>query len=283
MTKQLFDKEKSAKEAVEEVREVNGDFQKLMQQDVVLDTKIQEVLARDSGRCDGLSDEQKAEYVNYLCSKVGIDPTFRPIDIIATKNGLKPYLNKGAGEIIRDTRKISIDDMQIKEVNNMWVATCRVKSLDGRIDTDVGVCPKTGTQKSPMAPNDSLMKAVTKAKRRATLSMCGLGAIIEETHPTEYNGEPEQQECRSQILLEDEPSTKNYFAAVIKSKIDTKGLELPKEVLSSLCEQAKILAHSDKIEDAAKWLQDNGKIDYTVNEEVDLIMNAVIKEDKNGS
>ena len=86
--KELFDK--PAKEAVAEVKEEkpNGDFQRLMAQAVVLDKETQDILTKDAGRCDRLNDDQKAEYINYLCSKIGIEPTFRPVDLIPTKNGL---------------------------------------------------------------------------------------------------------------------------------------------------------------------------------------------------
>ena len=95
-----------------------------------------------------------------------------PIVLIPTKNGLRQYLNKGASELIRDTRKISITSLEIIEQNGMFIVTCKVMDVNGRVDCDMGACPKNGSDRKPMATNDSLMKAVTKAKRRATLSMC---------------------------------------------------------------------------------------------------------------
>ena len=276
---ELFEPKKTTQEATVTEEKTNGDFQKLMEKDVVLDKGIQDVLTKDAGRCDRLNEEQRADYINYLCGKIGIDPTFRPVDLIKTKNGIKPYLNKGASELIRDIRKISIDDMQIKDVNGMWVATCRVRNAEGRCDTDIGVCLKDGTSASPMNQNDSLMKAVTKAKRRATLSMCGLGAIIEEAHPTEYNGEAETQECKSQILLEDEPTVKRIFRDVVLSKIDEN--DLPATVWESLVNNAKRLAQTDKFEDAATWLQEKGIIKITKDEEGN-VTKATIKEAANG-
>lgn len=289
MAKELFDDKtkvaaeglkQAAKQTLVQEAEASGDFQQLMEKDVTLNQEIQDVLTKDAGRCDRLNDEQRADYINYLCSKIGIEPTFRPIDLIPTKNGIKPYLNKGAGELIRDKRRISVDDMEIKEIGNMWLVTCRVRSFDGRCDTDMGVCLKNGTDKSPMNLNDSLMKAVTKAKRRATLSMCGLGAIIEEAHPTEYNGDPEQQQCKSQILLEDESAAKKVFLDVVLSKVDVD--ELPKEILLQLSGQAKRLAHTDKIEEAAIWLQTSGSVSLSKDEEGN-VTKATIKEEKNAS
>jgi len=274
-----------AKELAEESPEPepNGsDFEKLMAKDVVLKQEIQDILTKSGGRCDQLNIDQQAEYKIYLCAKIGVSPTLQPIDLIPTKNGLRPYLNKGAAELIRDTRKISIADIEVSEKNGMFVAVCKVRGLNGRIDCDMGACPLNGTEKSPMAPYNSLMKAVTKAKRRATLSMCGLGAIIEEAHPTEYNGnEVEQQVPQSSILLEekeDEPESKRVFRDVVLSKIDVD--ELPESVWKYLIEQAMRLADTAHYGDAARWLQDKAVI-VLVKDDNGNVVKATIKEVKN--
>ena len=203
------------------------------------------------------------------------------MDLIPTKNGLRPYLNKGAAELIRDARKISITDIEVSEQNGIFVAVCKVRGLNGRIDCDMGACPKNGTQKSPMESYNSLMKAVTKAKRRATLSMCGLGAIIEEAHPTEYNGNDTEQQPQSAVLLEeqeDEKEGKKSFVAVVLSKIDRN--ELPPAILAMLLGQASRLAHTNSITEAAKWLQEHGEISLTLDDK-EVVTKATIKEVKN--
>lgn len=126
------------------------------------------------------------------------------------------------------------------------------------------------------------MKAVTKAKRRATLSMCGLGAIIEEAHPTEYNGNDTEQQPQSAVLLEeqeDEKEGKKSFVAVVLSKIDRN--ELPPAILAMLLGQASRLAHTNSITEAAKWLQEHGEISLT-RDDKDVVTKATIKEVKNG-
>lgn len=263
--------------------EVNGsDFEKLMAKDVVLRDEIQSVLTRDGGRCDKLSIDQQAEYKNYLCAKIGVSPTLQPIDLIPTKNGLRPYLNRGAAELIRDTRKISITDIELTEQNGMYVVVCKLRDLNGRIDCDMGVNPKNGTQKSPMEPHNSLMKAVTKAKRRATLSMCSLGAIIEEAHPMEYNGNGTDEQPKSSVLLEeqeDEKEVKTLFLDVVMSKVDVE--VMPPGMLTRLLVQAKHLANTESIDEAARWLQEHGEISLTKDDK-DVVTAAIIKEVKNG-
>lgn len=285
--KTLLDEEtlKAAKEMDEITKELteeneqeklNGDFAKLMTKDVVLKDEIQNVLTRDGGRCDNLDINQQAEYKKYLCAKIGVSPTLQPVDLIPTKNGVRPYLNKGAAELIRDTRKISIIGLELAEQNGMFIVTCKVRGANGRVDCDMGACPK-GNE-----PNNALMKAVTKAKRRATLSMCGLGAIIEEAHPTEYNGNgSEEQQPKSSVLLEeqeDESEVKKLFIDVVMSKIDVDVVS--NEIYASLLLQAHHLANTKSIEEASRWLQEHGEISLTKDDK-DVVTKAVIKEVKN--
>lgn len=260
-----------------EIKEPNGtDFEKLMAKDVVLREEIQNVLTRDGGKCDNLTKDHQAEYKKYLCAKIGVSPTLQPIDLIPTKNGLRPYLNKGASELIRDTRKISITGLEVAEQNGMFVVTCKVRGVNGRIDCDMGACPK-GKE-----PNNDLMKAVTKSKRRATLSMCGLGAIIEEAHPTEYNGNGTDEQPKSSILLEeqeDEKEVKTLFVDVVMSKFDVE--VIPTGMLTRLLVQAQHLANTKSIGEAARWLQEHGEISLTKDDE-GKVVKATIKEVKNG-
>jgi hypothetical protein len=274
MAKQLFDKDKPAKEAVTEVKEEkpNGDFQRLMDQDIKLNPEIQNVLTKEAGRCDQLSDEQRAEYANWICGVMGVKEFLRPVDFIPTQAGIKPYLNKGAAEIIRDARGISVTEIKVDEANGLFVVTCNLRDRNGRTDSDIGAWPK-GSE-----PHNAMMKAVTKAKRRATLSMCRLGGLVEEAHPTEYA--PEQQECKSQILLEDEGEAKKTFRDVCLSKVDRD--ELKPEILVKLLNQTWRLTGTNKIDDAAKWLQENGEISLKEDEEGNVIK-ATIKEAKNAS
>ena len=268
--------EEIAAEIAEESPEINGDFKRLIEKDYVLKQEIQEVLTRDGGKCDNLTKDQQAEYKKFLCAKIGVSPTLQPVDLIPTKNGLRPYLNKGASELIRDTRKISITGLEVAEQNGMFVVTCKVRGANGRIDCDMGACPK-GTE-----PHNALMKAVTKAKRRATLSMCGLGAIIEEAHPTEYNGNESEQQPQSAVLLEeqeDEAEVKKTFRDVCLSKIELDNLD--SFLLVSLLEQAKRLSGTKKTEEATRWLQEHGEISLTKDDK-DVVTKATIKEVTNG-
>jgi hypothetical protein len=272
---ELFEKP-PAKEAAVEVKDEkpNGDFERLMDKDVSLNPEIQKVITAENGRCDKLDPQQKEEYSGWICTVMGVSPALRPVDFIPTKNGIRPYLNKGAAELIRDARKISITSIEVTEQNGMFVVMCHVKDVSGRVDVDLGVCMK-GDE-----PNNALMKAVTKAKRRATLSMCRLGGIIEEAHPTEYNGNGIEEQPKSSVLLqEDENEAKRVFRDVVLSKIDAEAL--PDEVWTKLIEQTKRLADTQSYAEAGRWIQEKGRISLNKDDE-GVVVKATIKEEKNG-
>ena len=265
-----------AKQKTEKAAEEKADISvQEVEAEPKLPDEIQQIILKENGRCDKLSVEQKYDYANWICEMMQVKAALRPIDFIPTQGGIKPYLNKGAAEIIRDARGISVSEIKVEEVNGMFIVTCNLKDRNGRTDSDIGAWPKGDSEQ-----HNSLMKAVTKAKRRATLSMCRLGGLVEEAHPTEYTTDISQQECKSQILLEDESSTKNQFFQVVRSKIGDE--KLPREILADLCEQAKQLAFTQKIEYAAKWLQEKGRIELHVDDNGN-VTKATIKEADNGT
>ena len=68
----------------------------------------------------------------------------------------------------------------------------RAKDVTGRIDEDLGVVPFPETMRGDVRAN-TIMKAVTKAKRRVTLSISGLGFLDEtevETIPGAKKSDP---------------------------------------------------------------------------------------------
>jgi len=225
---------------------------------IVLAEPIREIITRDGGKCDALSPVQKVEYINWLCENVGVDPSLRPFDLITTQNGIRAYANKCCAELIRDARGVSITSLQISEIGNMYLVTCSVKDRTGRMDTDIGAWPK-GTE-----PHNSLMKAVTKAKRRATLSLCRLGGLVEEAAPNEYaNGNSIQQECKTTVFLEEaekkkqeaekaDTAAKHQFAEICSMLSD---VELTKEHLLQLVKSARKIINSTDISACATWVE----------------------------
>ena len=80
-----------------------------------------------------------------------------------------------------------------EQVGDTYLVIARATMPDGRTDESLGAVP-IGNLKGDMFAN-ALMKAETKAKRRVTLSICGLGMLDEtelETIPTAAPPTPPQ-------------------------------------------------------------------------------------------
>lgn len=227
-----------------------------------------------TGDLSKLTVEQRNAYYVHTCKKIGLDPTGQPFEYITFQGKTILYARKGCAEQLRKIHGISIINITYNTVNGMYVCSCTVKDIHGRTDTGIGACP-IGKE-----PHNALMKAETKAKRRATLSICGLG-FIEESHPSEHQ-EKELPECKSKVLLEDtmpEGEAKKNFAEVVKYRIGQNNV--PAGVFVALLAQSQRLSGLKDIDKCAKWLMENAEIEVERNDKEEIVT-AALKEYKNG-
>ena len=127
-----------------------------------------------------LSDAERVQYYSAFCASVGLNPLTRPFEYLDLGKKLVLYANKNCAEQLRHIRGVSITDIQseFSPDGTTFICTVQARDKSGRTDSDMGVVPLAnlhGEQKS-----NALMKALTKAKRRVTLSICGLG-VLDET------------------------------------------------------------------------------------------------------
>lgn len=123
-----------------------------------------------------LTDDEKVDYYGAMCRYCGLDPVARPFEYLKLKGKTVLYANKGAAEQIRSKRRISIAPPVLQFQDGLIVCTVTGASPDGRSDSEVAaVARPAGVDDRAVA----IMKVVTKAKRRLTLSMAGLGMIDE--------------------------------------------------------------------------------------------------------
>jgi hypothetical protein len=133
------------------------------------------ILGNDIG---GLSPIEKVQYVNSVCKTIGLNPVTRPIQLIKFQGKEIPYFTKDASEQLRKINKVSIHKVDTKILDgSIYVVTVYATSYDGRQDSSTGVISISGLKGDALA--NAMMKAETKAKRRVTLSICGLGFIDE--------------------------------------------------------------------------------------------------------
>ena len=140
------------------------------------------------GDLSKLTPEQRVNYYRSVCHSLDINPLTRPFDYITLNGKLTLYARKDATDQLRGKHKISIDKPDIHYEDDWIIVTVGAEEVStGRKDYDIGVVNRKDMQG---AFGNALMKAVTKAKRRVTLSICGLGMLDETEIETIPNARP---------------------------------------------------------------------------------------------
>lgn len=123
-----------------------------------------------------LSPAQRVQYYQQVCKSMGLNPLTRPFDYITLNGKLTLYARKDAADQLRKLHNVSISKPDLTFQDDLIIVTVEGRDATGRTDSEIGVVKKSD-MRGDMA--NAIMKAVTKAKRRLTLSICGLGWLDE--------------------------------------------------------------------------------------------------------
>jgi hypothetical protein len=136
---------------------------------------MEAVIAR--GDLAELTPQERGRYYARVCESVGLNPMTRPFEYLTLNGRLILYARKDCTDQLRKIHKVSVTDLIESEREGVFVVTAKVVNADGRTDAAKGAVNISKLQGDALA--NALMKAETKAKRRATLSICGLGFLDE--------------------------------------------------------------------------------------------------------
>jgi hypothetical protein len=130
------------------------------------------------GDLSKLNPTQRLDYYKSVCESVGLNPLTKPFDYIKLSGRLTLYARKDATDQLRRMYGISITDVKITHTDTGLI-TVRATGSDntGRSDVELGSVAVKNLGGEALA--NAEMKALTKAKRRLTLSLCGLGMLDE--------------------------------------------------------------------------------------------------------
>jgi hypothetical protein len=130
------------------------------------------------GDLSKLTPLDRTRYYVRVCRSVGLNPYTQPFAYLNLQGKTQLYAKKDAADQLRAIHRISIDILARELVDGIY--TVRVRSSDpaGRHDEDEGIVPLPDSTKGEFRSN-LMLKCVTKAKRRVTLSHCGLGMLDE--------------------------------------------------------------------------------------------------------
>lgn len=207
---------------------------------------IEQVLMQ--GNLSKLTPDQRVVYYNKVCESVGLNPLTRPFDYLDLGGKLTLYARKDATEQLRQIKKISIISLEGKMVDDLYIVTAKANTPDGRIDQATGAV-SIGNLKGEQKAN-AIMKAETKAKRRVTLSIAGLGWTDESEIESIPNAKlvdvdtetGEIIECKADLHVEKEepkePISHEQYRKII-SYVDLKDKE-DNDFLARVCNHFRI-------------------------------------------
>ncbi len=129
------------------------------------------------GDLSKLNPSERIIYYHLVCESVGLNPHIKPFDLLTMNGKMILYPNRTCTDQLRALHKIVINKIERTRENDMFIATAYASTPDGRGDISSGVI--WAGRLSGDALQNAYMKAETKAKRRVTLSIVGLGWIDE--------------------------------------------------------------------------------------------------------
>lgn len=130
-----------------------------------------------TGDLSRLNSEQRVEYYKAICLSLGLNPLTKPFDYIDMKGKLVLYLLKAGAQQLCLLHGISFEKPTIEQVGDLYCVSILCRNEQGRTDSDMAALNIKGLSGEGLA--NAMMKCITKAKRRATLSICGLGILDE--------------------------------------------------------------------------------------------------------
>ena len=130
------------------------------------------------GDLSKLSPTERLAYYRDVCESVGLNPLTRPFDYLTLNGRMVLYAKRDATDQLRSIHKVSVHKMEKERFDDLFVVTAYARDKEGREDSSTGAVSIANLKGEALA--NAIMKAETKAKRRVTLSLCGLG-LLDET------------------------------------------------------------------------------------------------------
>jgi len=171
----------------------------------------------------GLNSEQKVTYYRIFCENVGLNPAMTPFNFIKLNGRETLYCGRSGVQQLCQKYGVShriISREIVKDI--VYAVSCRAE-LKGRQTESIGAVPLTDAKGNMMtgdALSNAMMKAETKAKRRSTLDLLGLGMLDE----SEIDSIPGTKE--PVFLPEFKPPEKPDFSESVKEMTSIQQAEI---------------------------------------------------------
>lgn len=130
-----------------------------------------------SGDLSKLSPAERLAYYRRVCDSLGLNYLTQPFQYLVLNGRLTLYATRACADQLRRLHGVSIDRPELRIEDGLAIVSVSARTPDGRTDHELGVVSLEGLKGEARA--NALLKAITKAKRRVTLSICGLGWLDE--------------------------------------------------------------------------------------------------------
>lgn len=200
-------------------------------------SKIEQVLIK--GDLAGLNDGQRISYYRAVCETVGLNPLTKPFEFINLNGKTVLYALKACTDQLRQIYKVSIKITNRTTIEGVYVVTAGAQDASGRVDESTGAVQIAGLKGDALA--NAFMKAETKAKRRVTLSICGLG-MLDETEVDSIPNQPPR-------IFPEQPGDGDGVRPLTRSTVIPNGANARKKVselsFAELCKERERLEGKD--------------------------------------
>lgn len=151
------------------------------------------------GDLSKLTPDQRVAYYNHTCESLGLNPLTKPFEYIRLNGKETLYAKRDCTDQLRKIHGVSIKIVSRDRIEDLLVVTAQASLTSGRFDESVAAVA-VGSLKGEALAN-AMMKAETKAKRRVTLSICGLG-MLDETEVSTIPGAIHTTEAPKKLSAE---------------------------------------------------------------------------------
>lgn len=180
-----------------------------------------------------LNSEERLSFVKHICETVGLNPSTKPFIYTEFQGQLKLYPAKGAAEQLRAIHGISCEIVKAERDEPNGIFWTHVKgTTKDRFDEDYGWAAIANLKGDVLG--NAVGKAITKGKRRVTLSMVGLGWMLpdaeHEKEGTEFVDNPVdlQSALAAPVQAEEKPKKKRTRKKKEKKEEEFQTIEHPK-------------------------------------------------------
>lgn len=161
------------------MKEINNQVQKVSTKDNGAEA-LEKVLLQ--GDLTSLSAPERILFYKQLCNSLGLNPLTKPLEYINLQGKLTLYAKRDCTDQLRKINGVSIAITSRERVGDCYIVTAKATDKTGRTDESIGsvlILDKEGKELKGEGFSNAIMKAETKAKRRVTLSICGMGMLDE--------------------------------------------------------------------------------------------------------